>query len=233
MGAAEMSAARRKSPNRKKLYSKPRLKRAKNDWYIEPRSATRLLLKAEGIAGKTWDPWCGIGHCAEELRASLRPRGFEVVATDIVDRGYEHLTAVVDFGQPNLIASAGGICNIIGNPPFKRDQIQDFVRRAREIATDKIALFLPLKFLASESRYLFFKSWPFTRCWVMSSRPSCPPGALFVAGKIKAEGGSEDYAWFVWERGSRITRKVCWLIDEDALADQHRRAAERAKARAA
>lgn len=219
----------KKKPVRKRLYRKPRLKRAKADWYVEPRFATELLIAAEGFRGRTWDPACGIGHCSDALRADVAPiGGREVISTDKVDRGYKHLTAVVDFLQPNLIASAQRIQNIVCNPPFKRAEILDWIRAAREIAEQKVALFLPIDFLASESRYLFFKSWPFNRVWVMSSRPSCPPGEPFAAGKVKAKGGTADYAWFVWERGQKPKREVRWLILPEALERERERAARRA-----
>ena len=64
----------------------PRLspERAPFEFYPTPPEATRALLAAESFKGPIWEPACGDGAIARELRAA----GYDVVATDLVDYGY-------------------------------------------------------------------------------------------------------------------------------------------------
>lgn len=233
-----MTAKRKAKSKKKRLYKAPKIKRAKHDFYVEEAFAADLLFAHERFKGPIADPACGSGTIPQ---AAKRAGYDQVIATDKVDRGYQFSDGVVDFLQPNVIYTATKIGSIVCNLPYKRGEILDWIRRCREIAFDKVALLLPLPFLASEGRHLFYKSWPPVRVLVLSSRPSCAPGDLLLQGKVIQDGGTEDYAWFIWSKTERPRVRGCtvvdWLIKPEALEEEKRRAARRAakaaKARAA
>lgn len=229
---------------RKPLYEAPQLERVEDDFYVEERWATDLMLAAEPFGRALRkeaepviaDPFCGTGNIPEALRAA----GYRnVIATDLHDRGYPHQAGTVDFLQPNFVYQGVTIGSIVSNPPFDKRTILSIIRYCLDMAEDKVALFLPLKFLGSEGRYLFWQSRPPVRVYVLSSRPSCAPGNLLLKGKVKQEGGFADYCWYVWSRHERATGgpRIKFLITPEALAREHARAANRAakaaKARAA
>lgn len=163
------------------------------DWYVEPVRATEQLLDVEEFHGPVWDPACGGGNT---LRA-LTSRGIRCTGSDIVDRG---VGGVCDFLDP--VYTFVDVPEIICNPPFYRAKgAEAFIRRALEVALVKVAMFVDVKFLAGSSRAQgLFADHPPSRVWIITPRPSCPPGELLKAGG-KAEGGTADWCWLVWDIG--------------------------------
>lgn len=238
MSRAKSKPKKKAKAKRKSLYEAPQLERVADDFYVEERWATELLLKAErfGYESAIADPFCGTGNIPEALREA----GYtNIIATDLHDRGYERQSGTVNFLQPNFVYQGVKIGSIVSNPPFKRSEILSIIRYCLDMANDRVALFLPLTFLGSETRYLFWQSRPPVRVYVLSSRPSCAPGHLLMKGKIKQEGGFADFAWFIWSRRERAIGgpRIKFLILPEALQREHARAANRAakaaKARAA
>jgi hypothetical protein len=209
----------------KRLFSRKRARRAAADFYVDPPFATELLLDVESFAGKTWDPACGIGNVANALKG----RGLDVIATDLHDRGYADCQPGIDFLQPSIFAAAG-VDNIVCNPPY--GQAEAFIRRGLEVARRKVAMLLQEKFLYSEERYLLFSETPLSRLLFFSSRPSMPPGELLQAGAVKAEGGSINFLWAVWDHahprfGGRWAPPTAgWLIKPQGLVRVRNRAAQ-------
>ena len=89
--------------------------------------------------------------------------------------------------------------NIVTNPPFfKAKGAEAFIRKAIELATGKVAVFVDIRFLAGAERAQgLFADHPPHRIWIVTPRVSCPPGAYLAAGN-KAGGGSSDWCWLVW-----------------------------------
>ena len=69
--------------------------RADQDLYPTPKSCTEELLKREKFVGRIWECACGLGDISEVLL----DEGHTVLSTDIVDHGYENLSAIADFLQ--------------------------------------------------------------------------------------------------------------------------------------
>jgi hypothetical protein len=79
-------------------------------FYIEPHWCSERLFATEQFIGSVWDCACGTGRIIE----SARNAGYHVVATDLIDRGYQHFNGRVDFlGCEHRCAE-----NIVVNPPF-------------------------------------------------------------------------------------------------------------------
>jgi hypothetical protein len=53
-------------------------------FYVEPEWCPRRLFEVEPFVGNITDPACGIGRIADAGRAA----GYDIIATDLVDRGY-------------------------------------------------------------------------------------------------------------------------------------------------
>ena len=58
--------------------------REQNDFYATEPKAVELLLKLEKFSPNIWECACGAGHLARVLKMY----GYNVKATDLIDRGY-------------------------------------------------------------------------------------------------------------------------------------------------
>jgi hypothetical protein len=77
-------------------------------FYPTPPRGVLALLARESFAGKIWEPACGDGAISRVLEAA----GFEVISTDLVDRGY-------GLGGHDFLADHATLADhIITNPPF-------------------------------------------------------------------------------------------------------------------
>ena len=113
----------------------PNTERQQDDFYATDPNALKLFLDVfnEKLNQPVWEPSCGQGHLAEELRRN----GYDIVATDLIDRGYG--TGNVDF--LNVITGFGG--DILTNPPFKL--AEQFVEKGMSLLQEGNKLFLFLK----------------------------------------------------------------------------------------
>lgn len=178
------------------------------DWYVEPRWATDGLLDVERFVGGIWDPACGGGNIVETCRA----RGYDARGTDVEERvpGASWWAGDVDFlGDHGEYLEP----NIVMNPPFFRAKgAEAFIRKALAVAEGKVCAFVDVKFLAGAGRAAgLFAEHPPSRIWIISPRPSCPPGEYLASGG-KAEGGTADWCWLVWDlTAPRAATVTGWL----------------------
>lgn len=165
------------------------------DWYVEPVWVTAALAKVERFVGSVLDPSCGGGNIVEALRAA----GIDAVGSDIRRRVPDGTAWFV--GEQDFLAIAA-ICqpNICMNPPFFRALgAEAFIRHALALASGKVAAFVDIRFLAGAKRAAdLFAVYPPHRVWSISPRPSCPPGEFLHSGG-KAENGTSDWCWLVWD----------------------------------
>lgn len=170
-----------------------------NDYYATEPKAVRLLLEVETFSPFVWECACGGGHLARELEAA----GYQVYATDLIDRGF-------GYQQDFLSASAPPIdCfDIITNPPYKL--AKEFVEHALEISGKgrKIAMFLKIQFLEGKSRRELFKKYPPKTVYVSSDRLRCAMNGDFDK---RAEHSAVCYAWYVWEKGYEGDTVLRWI----------------------
>ena len=173
------------------------------DFYVEPPWCVDLLLENEYFFGSVHDPACGSGTIVRRCQ----DHRLSATGSDIVDRGH-HQAECFDFLGPRWYI-INYPDNIICNPPFKlADQ---FIRRALDVASHKVAMLVQAKFLYSQTRHALFTSTPPARIYHLSARPSMPPGEMFLAGKIKASGGKLDYCWVVWSKDHKGPTQTHWL----------------------
>ena len=171
-------------------------KRDDLDWYREPSGVSDALFRVERFGGHIWDPACGAGSIVEAAARAMAGRAH--AGSDIkqrVDRWWhlgeiDFLTTTEAFGE-----------NVVCNPPFGSGKLAEaFIRHALALASGKVAMFVDTRFLSGAKRAatLYVEHRPH-RIWLLSPRPSCPPGEWLAAGN-KAGGGTADYAWIVWDK---------------------------------
>lgn len=158
--------------------------RAAKDWYVEAPWVADLLLDHEAFPTGVWDPCCGAGNIPK--RCALR--GIDAIGSDIADRGFG--AAGIDFFSEHPRTAV----SIVANPPYNR--LQAFVDHALVVTSGKVAVVAPMAFLAGQKRKTWYERGPLARVYVLSRRPSMPPGGSDIAAK----GGTVDYAWLVWDR---------------------------------
>lgn len=156
------------------------------------------LFAVESFDGPIWDPCCGFGR----IPTSAIKAGHTAVGTDIVDRGYCDFTGKLDF----LASNNAYAPNIVCNPPF--NIAGRFAKHAVTMdGVDKVAMIFPTARL-NAARWL--AETPLARIWLLTPRPSMPPGHTIAAGE-KPSGGKVDFAWLVWTRGRLGPPVVQWL----------------------
>jgi hypothetical protein len=166
-------------------------------FYVEPSWVGERLFEVEKFDGTIWDPACGTGRVAEAARRA----GYPTIATDIVDRGYPHFDGQIDFFNCERMPAA----NICCNPPF--NVCDRFVRRALELVTGKVAMIWLARRL-NAARWL--QDTPLARVYLLTPRPSMPPGHVILAGE-KPGGGTQDFCWLTFSRDHKGPPELRWL----------------------
>lgn len=178
--------------------------REANEHYVEPAWCSARLFSVEEFQGQIWDPCCGFGTIILNAIA----QGHQTYASDIVERR----AGICDDFQNFL--DCHDHCaspNIVCNPPF--NIAPQFALHALTLrATQKVAMIFPVARLNAAH---WIKQTPLRRVWLLSPRPSMPPGHVIAAGG-KPGGGKMDYAWLVWERGYTGLAELRWLYRNGA-----------------
>lgn len=171
--------------------------REENDFYATEPKAIELLLNEEKFSSNIWECACGQGHLAKVLIE----KGFNVRATDLIDRGFGR--GGCDFLQESQVYNG----DIITNPPYKF--ATEFIYKALDLVTEghKVAMFLRLQYLESKTRKALFTKYPPKTVYVSSGRLHCAINGQFENMK----GNAVCYAWFVWEKGFQGTTSLKWI----------------------
>jgi hypothetical protein len=170
--------------------------REKDDFYPTPPEATRALLARERFADTIWEPACGNGAISNVLKE----HGYNVVSTDLFNRGYGE--SRVDFLMEQKLLAP----DIVTNPPFKH--AEEFLRKALDLGVGKVALLLRLAWLEGSQRQKLFESTPLAHVYVASRRLSMSRG-----GNERGAGGGSmiAFAWFVWNRSHEGPPQLGWF----------------------
>jgi hypothetical protein len=172
--------------------------REKDDHYVEPFWCSERLFEEERFEQSIWDPCCGFGRIPE----SAEQAGMIGMGTDIVHRGWRGQKATLDFLRSETTLSE----NIVCNPPFNVAGL--FARHAIDLpGVDKVAMVFPTARLNAAH---WLKGTPLARIWLMTPRPSMPPGHTIAAGE-NPQGGKMDFCWLVWTRGRIGPAEIRWL----------------------
>lgn len=189
--------------------------RAEHDYYATEPKAVEELMKVEKFNGSIWENCCGEGHLSKPMIKA----GYDVISTDLVDRGYGE--GNIDFFKCNKSLAD----NIVTNPPYST--ALEWTEHSLNLLESgkKLALFLPIQFLESDKRARLFKTKPPVRVWVATNRLLCGMNGDFSAkdkdgntlynkdGTEKRMSSAKCYAWFVWEVGNYNNAPVIGWIN--------------------
>lgn len=199
-------------------------KRHPYDWYVEEGWEWEQIVAAigleEGESGAAiYDPAAGYGRCGSRMQGM----GFagKILLSDIVNRvawdDFEDRDQAL-FQSADFVEDKLSLCltverlSIWSNPPFsyrkywyegrKVSISEAFVRQAMKVATDRVVMILPAKWLAmglKRSRLVRIDHPPQTVLH-FCQRPSMPPGDMIEAmGSRAHRGGMVDYCAIVWD----------------------------------
>ena len=173
--------------------------RQPNDYYATQPYAVELLLEQETFSHDIWECACGEGHMSDVLQSS----GYHVFSTDLIDRGYKYHNKTLDFLTYDVPFNG----DIITNPPYK--YAKEFVEKSLELIPtgNKVAMFLKLTFLESQSRRSLFEQNPPKVVYVSSKRLNCAKNGQFDI----YTSSTVAYAWFVWEKGFTGDPIIKWI----------------------
>jgi len=165
-----------------------------NEHYVEPEWVSKRLFEEEKFQGQIYDPCCGFGRIVKAALAA----GYTAYGSDLVDRGW-------DSTPQDFTKHLSPHDNIVTNPPF--DQMAQMVFCAVARARYKAALVMPTARL-NAARWLV--ETPLRRVWLLTPRPSMPPGHVIESGG-KVGGGKSDFCWLVFEHGYEGVPEMKWL----------------------
>ena len=95
--------------------------------------------------------------------------------------------------------------SVVCNPPF--DHVQEFCEHALDLGATKVAMICLVRRLNAAH---WLQELPLRRIWLLTPRPSMPPGKWIMAGN-KPGGGTQDSCWLVFERGYAGKPEINWL----------------------
>ena len=173
--------------------------RLPHNFYATPNWVTEALLKHVTLQSSVWEPCCGDGAMARVLERA----GHNVVATDLVDRGYGR--GEIDCFQ--CTAFPPGCRTMVTNPPygdggeFVRSTnaslaMQKVVRHALDLtvrANGQLALLVRFQWMAGKKAAALISSGPLSRVVVLTKRIQ-----WFDKGE-DTNAAQHHHAWLFWD----------------------------------
>jgi hypothetical protein len=173
--------------------------RVRRDFYATPDWVTEALLKHIQFRGPVWEPCCGDGA----MSGILAVHGYEVVSTDIVDRGFGK--PGVDFLTCHNVPQ--GCRSIVTNPPYgdtgshaeqprSSRAMLDFLRHALALTASvqgQLALLVRLQWIAGQRAAEVMSAAPFSAVLVLRRRIR-----WFDMGE-RTNAAQHHHAWVVFD----------------------------------
>jgi hypothetical protein len=170
--------------------------------YVEPAWVSRRLFEVESFSAFIYDPACGWGTILKEAKDA----GYQVFGTDVVNRRRHGLS---NFYKRDFLTWQGRLRgSVVCNPPF--DHVQEFCERVLELGAMKVAMICLVRRLNAAH---WLQDLPLRRIWLLTPRPSMPPGSWIAAGN-KPGGGTQDFCWLIFERSYVGKPEIGWLHRE-------------------
>ena len=176
-----------------------------DDFYATSPDAIDVLLEYPAIQlpEKIWEPSCGSG-C---LSMRLEELGYEVVSTDLVERGYG--IAGIDFFAQTKVPD--DVKAIVTNPPYKF--ATNYVVHGLRLLPENglLCLFLKTTFAEGKDRWnRIFSITPPRFVLQCTERMLCAKNADFE-GMRRGGGSAVSYAWWVWQKGWEGETVLGWV----------------------
>jgi hypothetical protein len=182
--------------------------REKRGHYVEPAWVSYRLFEAEKFPVNIYDPACGWGTTLKSAEIFSHC----VSGSDIIDRRRHKLGKY--FRKLNFLIWSGSLrdVGVVCNPPF--DHVQEFCEHALKLGAAKVAMICLVRRLNAAH---WLQQLPLRRIWLLTPRPSMPPGSWIAAGN-KPGGGTQDFAWLIFERGYAGRPEISWLHRDEEKA---------------
>ena len=169
------------------------------DFYATPDWVTEALMQHVSLRGPVWEPCCGDGAMATVLAA----HGYEVVSSDIADRGFG--TPGIDFLRCR--STLKGCRSIVTNPPYgdtgshkgqakSSSAMLDFMRHALALTMSvrgQLALLVRLQWMAGRRAADMLSSGPFAATIILTRRIQ-----WFDMGE-RTNTAQHHHAWVVFD----------------------------------
>jgi hypothetical protein len=162
------------------------------------------LFAVEKFEGLIWDVACGLGTIAQSARAA----GLLIFASDVADHGYGVRQDFLKATAPTT-----DVFNVVTNPPFML--AHEFVEHALTLGAAKVAIIFPVRRLNAARWQITMR---LARVWLLTPRPSMPPGRLIAKGE-KPGGGKTDFCWSVFDRTYTGSPTLGWLHRDGGKSD--------------
>jgi len=174
--------------------------RAAQDFYRTPSWVTETLLRHVTLRGPVWEPCCGDGAMAKVIAE----HGHQVVASDIVDRGYGK--SGIDFFKCQKFPE--GCTAMVTNPPygeagpqnrsagFSRSAMPRFVQHALNLtrqANGQLALLVRLQWTAGKTAADLITSGPLDTMVALTRR------ILWFDMGPKTHNAQHHHCWLFWD----------------------------------
>ena len=183
---------------------------AEHDLYCTHPDSVKIFLqkcKDVGITlpRKIWEPAAGLNSIVDVLVEN----GYDVLATDLVDRGCNK--GGVDFLQLSLnnLPSEFQLYHecILTNPPYS--MAKEFVEKALDLVSDSgwVIMFLKLTFLEGKKRQELFHNKHLKYVWVYTQRQGCGKNIK----EFENGGAAASYAMFLWKKDYVGLPQIDWL----------------------
>jgi hypothetical protein len=179
--------------------------KANHGWYIEPSWCSRRLFEVENFTDPIYDPSCGWGT----ITTAASECGHDVIGSDIVNRR-RHRLGERFFKRDFLTWRERISGSVVMNPPF--DYVAEFCPHALDLGANKVAAIMLVRRL-NAARWL--QELPLRRVWLLTPRPSMPPGSWIAAGH-KPGGGTQDFVWLILQRGYVGLPEIGWLHRDES-----------------
>ena len=197
-------------------------KRHPLDWYVEQGWEWEQIVREIGLreqhdGSAIWDPACGYGHMGSRLQGMgfTGPIFLGDLVNNVAWEDFERPSDVM-FGSDDFLTierrGNPGSVSIWSNPPYSYKKVtyegrkvsisEAFVRHALKLATDRVVMILPAKWLAMGKRRsrLVRRDHPPSFVLHFCERPSMPPGdMILLMGSRAYRGGMVDYCAVVWD----------------------------------
>ncbi|WP_067734450.1 class I SAM-dependent methyltransferase [Novosphingobium naphthalenivorans] len=190
-------------------------KRHPLDWYVEAGWEWDQIVRSIGAEPDVaiWDPAAGYGHSGSRLQAWTKA---QIVLSDLVQNvAYDDFETRPTFISGDFLEFEQAPvrpCSIWSNPPYSYKDVwydghkvkiaEAFVRHALKLATHRVVMILPNKWLAMGKKRsrLVRHDHPPQFVLHFTERPSMPPGDMIEAMGLRAyRGGMVDYCALVWD----------------------------------